>query len=87
MIRWEFLDKQPIDDEIRAAITGVGEARGGRAPMNINEMGHRAQLADLANAIRLGTPLRLDGREGRRAVELITGIYHSMRTGKPYRFE
>ena len=87
MIRWEFLDHQPIDDEIRAAITGAGDARGGREPMNINEFGHRAQLADLANAIRLGTPLRLDGREGRRAVELITGIYHSMRTGKPYRFE
>lgn len=87
MIRWEFLDHQPIDDEIRTAITGGGDARGGRAPMNINEAGHRAQFADLANAIRLGTPLLLDGREGRRAVELITGIYHSMRTGKPYRFE
>ncbi len=87
MIRWEFLDKQPIDDEIKAAITGGGDARGGSAPMNINELGHKAQLADLANAIRLGTPLRLDGREGRRAVELISGIYTSVRTGKPFQFE
>ena len=54
--------------------------------MNINANGHRSQISDLADSIINGTPLYLDGKEGRRAIELITGIYESARTGKPYFF-
>jgi predicted dehydrogenase len=54
--------------------------------MNINANGHRSQISDLADSIINGTPVYLDGKEGRRAIELISGIYESARTGKPYFF-
>ena len=55
--------------------------------MNIPTYGHSCQIRDLANAILTGKELLIDGREGRRAVELICGIYESARTGKPFFFK
>lgn len=84
--RWSFVEELPQDKEILAELQGPADARGGSSPLNINFTGHAAQLADLAEAIRSGRPLQLDGQEGRRAVEFICGIYESARTGRPYRF-
>ena len=85
--RWEFTDSRPEDEEIRRLCTSGGDAKGASDPRSINHTGHACQIDDLAKAIRKGTPLLIDGREGRRAVEFICGIYESARTGKPYRFE
>ena len=41
----------------------------------------RSQLADFVQAIESGRPPLVDGREGRRAVEVILGIYESNATG------
>ena len=44
---------------------------------------HRAQIEDFIRAIRTdGTPL-IDGREGRRPIEIITAVYRSAQTGQP----
>ena len=44
---------------------------------------HRAQIEDFIRAIRTdGKPL-IDGREGRKPLEIITGVYRSARTGQP----
>ena len=85
--RWEFAKPLPQDEEILNSLTGKADARGGSSPMNINSDGHASQISDLANAIMTGGRPFLDGREGRRAIELITGIYESARTGKPYYFK
>ena len=85
--RWEFAKPIPQDEEILNSLTGKADARGGSSPMNINSAGHASQISDLANAIMTGGRPFLDGREGRRAIELITGIYESARTGKPYYFK
>lgn len=84
--RWEFADSRPEDEIIRQELEHPADAGGGSAPMNINANGHRSQISDLADSIINGTPLYLDGKEGRRAIELISGIYESARTGKPYFF-
>ena len=84
--RWEFAHPLPQDEEIIKSLSGKVDARGGSAPMNIDNNGHASQISDLANAIMTGGHPFLDGREGRRAIELITGIYESARTGKPYCF-
>ena len=39
------------------------------------------QLADFLQAIETGRPPMVDGREGRRAVQIILGIYKSAQTG------
>ena len=84
--RWQFTDPRPEDAEILKKHGGCSEAKGAADPRSINHTGHACQIADLARAIRQGTPLLIDGREGRRAVEFICGIYESARTGQPHVF-
>lgn len=85
--RWEFARPQPQDKAILRELSGKASACGGSSPMNIDNSGHASQISDLANAIMTGGRPFLDGREGRRAIELITGIYESARTGKPFYFQ
>ena len=46
----------------------------------------RQQLADFLTAVENGTEPLITLEDGRRTVELITGIYRSMRDGKPVKF-
>ena len=45
-------------------------------------MGHARQLADFIEAIQQNKAPLVDGREGRKAVEVILGIYASNAAGK-----
>ena len=45
------------------------------------------QIADLAEAILNRAPPLIDGAEAKIPVELVCGIYESMRTGRPYFFK
>jgi len=45
--------------------------------------GHTGQIQDVIDAIRENRNPSVDGREGRRAVELVLAIYESGRTGRP----
>lgn len=44
--------------------------------------GHRGQIQDVLNAIEHGTPVLVDGMQGRKTLELITAIYQSASTGQ-----
>ena len=54
-----------------------------RNPGDIGADGHFRQVRNLVNAILRDEPLLVDGYEGRKAVELILGIYRSAREGQP----
>ena len=84
--RWDFTRPLPEDEAILRELSGKADAAGGSSPMNISGGGHASQISDLADAIATGRRPFLDGREGRRAIELICGIYESARSGKPYYF-
>lgn len=84
--RWEFVEPVPQDEFIRQEFGGVADAKGGASPANVAIDGHLVQFDALAEAIKSGGSVLMDGREGRRAVELVCGIYESARTGKPFRF-
>jgi UDP-N-acetyl-2-amino-2-deoxyglucuronate dehydrogenase len=43
----------------------------------------RNVIEDVASAVRDGTPVAVDGREGRRSLELLTGIYTAARERRP----
>jgi len=80
---WEFQEKVPSDSEIFAAMAAVSGFKAGASdPRGINHIGHRDQLADFLQAIDRGTAPLVDGREGRKSVEIIRAIYESSRTGK-----
>jgi len=47
---------------------------------------HRLQIQDFLQAILQGRPPAISAADGRRTVELFTGIYRSMRDNQPVRF-
>ena len=81
---WSFRDPAPGDDAIQAAIAARSTGNSGASdPRGISHEGHRAQLADFLAAIDVGRPPLVDGREGRRAVEIIRAIYRSAQSQRP----
>jgi predicted dehydrogenase len=80
---WEFQEKLPSDREIHAAIAGRSAGNSGASdPRGISHVGHRDQLSDFLQAIDEGRAPLVDGREGRRSVEVIRAIYLSAQTGQ-----
>ena len=99
LMRLDLMDPTPEEEAARDAMTAEAEARkaeAAKAPKkvvpagtpipNVN-MGHTPVVADFIEAIQTGRSPRVDGREARRSVELITAIYDSGKQGsKPIRF-
>jgi len=78
---WEFQEKVPSDNDILAGMAKAGSQGGGSDPRGISHEGHRDQLTDFLQAIDTGRPPLVDGREGRKSVEIIRAIYQSARQG------
>lgn len=78
---WDFQEKVPSDNEVLAAMAKAGGQGGGSDPRGITHEGHRDQLADFLAAIDEGRAPIVDGREGRKSVEIIRAIYRSARDG------
>jgi predicted dehydrogenase len=80
---WEFQEKVPSDNEIYAALAGrTGFKAGASDPRGITHTGHRDQLNDFLEAIDGGRDPVVDGREGRKSVEIIRAIYRSAGAGQ-----
>src|SRR5262245_49364652 len=83
LLRWEFDAETPEDKQLRARFAQKTGASGGSSdPSAISHVGHAKQLADFVQAIQSGRLPLVDGREGRRAVEIILAIYESAATGR-----
>jgi predicted dehydrogenase len=86
VLRWDFADPRPDDAAVRERFAAKVGASGGAAdPKAISFEGHRRQLADFVRAIRDDRPPAVDGREGRKAVRLICGVYESQKSGRAVR--
>src|SRR5207244_379188 len=73
----------PDDEGIRRRFAQkVGGSGGSSDPSAISHVGHARQLSDFVQAISAGRNPSVDGREGRRAVEVILGVYQSSETGR-----
>ena len=83
LVRWQFNPEGPDDNAIRARFAQKTGASGGASdPSAISHVGHARQLTDFVQAIQSGRPPAVDGREGRRAVEVIVSIYQAASTGR-----
>jgi len=83
IVRWDFAKKQKRDEAIQAAMQRSKSTGGGAAdPKAIGHHGHTRQFQDFVDALKKDRPLAVDGREGRKAVEIILAIYKSAETGK-----
>ena len=80
---WSFAAEAEGDAAIHEAMKAVtGFNAGASDPRGITHEGHRVQLADFLHAIDTGGEPFVDGRQGRKAVEIIRAIYHSAKTGQ-----
>jgi len=83
LVRWQFDPETAEDKQLRERFAQKTGASGGSSdPAAISHVGHARQLTDFVQAIAAGREPLVDGREGRRAVEIILGIYQSAATGR-----
>jgi predicted dehydrogenase len=83
VLRWDFTPESDADRGVKERFSRkVGSSGGAADPKAISHEGHRRQLADFVAAIRENRVPKVDGREGKRSVDLICAIYESNRTGK-----
>ena len=83
LLNWEFVETNDEDQAIKDRFAQkVGATGGSSNPSDITHLYHARQLEDFVRAIREnGQPL-VDGREGRKAVEVIQAIYQATETGR-----
>jgi UDP-N-acetyl-2-amino-2-deoxyglucuronate dehydrogenase len=83
ILRWDFTPETPEDRAVKERFAAkVGASGGASDPAAISHQGHARQLSDFVEAVRTGRAPLVDGREGRRSVEVIEAIYRSARTGR-----
>src|SRR5947208_250778 len=83
VLRWDMTPETEADRAIKQRFAQKTGASGGSSnPAAISHVGHARQLHDFVAAIETGREPLVDGREGRRAVEVILGIYRSAATGR-----
>jgi len=70
---WEFLDKTPQDEEIKAA---------SYATTSVYGFGHPLYYDNVVKTLRGEEEAHTDGREGLKSLELLIAIYLSARDGK-----
>lgn len=84
LIKWDFAKADKRDRMILEAMNSHKSTGGGAAdPSAIGHHGHARQFQDLLDAVKKNGTASVDGREGRRSVEIILAIYKSAETGKP----
>ncbi|MBC7320571.1 Gfo/Idh/MocA family oxidoreductase [bacterium] len=83
IVRWEFKDKEPIDEEIRRS-KGLEtfELGSSKDPMEIPYELHKREIEDIISSLKEGKTPPIDGNEARKAVEIIIAIYEANRTGQ-----
>ncbi len=83
MLRWDFTPETDTDRAVKERFARKVGASGGSAdPKAISYEGHRRQLADFVEAVQSNRRPKVDGREGKKAVDLICAIYESNQSGR-----
>ena len=83
VVAWDFAKKARGDAAVQQRMAARTSTAGGASdPAAIGHHGHTEQFRDVLEAIRDDRSPAVDGREGRRSVEIILGIYKAAETGK-----
>jgi predicted dehydrogenase len=83
VLRWDFTPETDEDRAVKSRFAQkVGASGGSSNPAAISHVYHARQLADFVHALESGRKPLVDGREGRRAVEVILAIYQSAASGR-----
>jgi predicted dehydrogenase len=82
IVRWDFAKPRKADEQIRARLADTKTGGGASDPTAIGHAAHAKQFKDFVTAIKQDRAPAIDGREGRRAVEIILAIYKSAESGR-----
>jgi len=85
IVRWEFKGEKPLlkKEKTKSVAEVEGESEKPGVPTIIYPEGHKRQIKDMIEAIKQNREPKINGEEGRKAIEIIWGIYESAKTGKP----
>ena len=84
IVKWDFAAPTKRDAAVQASMQQKKSTGGGAGdPTAIGFHGHSLQFRDLLDAVKKDRAPAVDGREGRRSVEIILGIYKAAESGKP----
>lgn len=78
LTHWEFSDG--LDDKEKVL------ANYGENPANVYGFGHTSLFADFIDAVQSGRQPYITPAEGKKAMEIVLGIYKSVKTGQPVKF-
>lgn len=80
---WQFAEETGEDEQIRKQF-GQAQGPGGAAdPAAMRYENHKRNFAAFIDTLETGKEFELDGREGRKAVELILAIYEAVKQKRP----
>ena len=83
IINWEFAKMTKADRALVEKMSGTTQTGGGAAdPAAIGHHAHAALFRDAIRTIQGKASNSIDGREGRRSVEIILAIYKAAASGK-----
>ncbi len=81
--KWDFTDKDPLDAEAEAIMKTPAVSAGASDPKAISTVGHQAVIEDMIKTIRTGKNSVIDSASAMLPIELLAGIYKSVKTGVP----
>jgi UDP-N-acetyl-2-amino-2-deoxyglucuronate dehydrogenase len=83
VLLWQFEPAVRKDAVIRKKFARrIGGGGGASDPKAISYRGHYEQLKDFVRAVQTGIAPLVDGREGRKSVEIILAIYRAAESGR-----
>jgi len=80
---WQFADEKPEDEQIRKQFGEIEGGGGVADPAAISYENHTRNFKAFLDALESGEKFWIDGREARKAVEIILAIYKSAKEQKP----
>ncbi len=79
---WQFIDEKPEDEQIRKKFGEIEGGGGVSDPAAISYENHTRNFRAFIESLETGEDFWIDGREARKAVEVIIGIYKSAKEQK-----
>jgi predicted dehydrogenase len=80
---WQFADEKPEDEQIRKKFGEIEGGGGVADPAAISYENHTRNFKAFLDTLESGEKFWIDGREARKAVEVILAIYKSAKEQKP----
>ena len=81
IVKWEFEGEKVPERTKEKSVSGSGVS-----PTSISKEGHERQIRDIVEAIEEDREPKVNGEEGRKAIEIILAAYESAKTGKVVEF-